>query len=138
VTSHKLNALQIDISDFDKLDDDFISYMSMCIRSLNLKTFIFNISEIQLSDSQFESLIYDSLMAMVKLEKLYLFMENIKFDEPKMKYLEKLFLKLKNLDYLFMDLKKNKLEKDDIALFEKYIAHIPSKEILYEWRFEEE
>jgi hypothetical protein len=132
VTSHKLNALQIDISDFDRLDDDYISYMSMSIRSLNLKTFIFNFSECQLTDSQFECLVYDSLMAMTKLEKLYLFMENIKFDECKAKILEKLFSKLKGLEYLYMDLKKNKLEKDDIAMFEKCFAHVYTKEIIYE------
>ena len=127
----KLNYVLIDFTNYDGLDSEKFEAFVNCIRNWNPKTLILLLSGIQMSDTQFESLIYESLRTMNNLENFYLDIQDIKFNKNKMKSLEKLIPKLVNLSNIFINLKKNNLHNEDISHISKEIQHIPAREFLF-------
>ena len=127
----KLSYFQLDLSNYDGLDNEKFEAIVNCIRNWNLKTFILLISGVKLTDTQFDSLVFESLRTMNNLENLYLDIQNINFSKSKMKTLEHLIPKMENLNNIFINLRNNNLLKEDIAHISKEIQHIPAREFLF-------
>lgn len=128
----KLTYFQLDMSNYADLDNEKLSCIVKCIRNWNLKTLILLFPHVKFTDPQFESLIFESIKTMTNLENLYLDLENINFDSNKMRTMEKLIPKIKNLQNIFINIKSNNLSKDDIAKLSKELNHIPVREFIWE------
>lgn len=127
-----INYFHLDLSNYSDLDNDKLACIVKCIRNWNLKTLILLFPHVKLTDPQFESLIYESIKTMNNLENLYLDLENIGFDASKMRTLERLIPKLKNLQNVFINIKGNNLTKDEIAKLSKELNHVHQREFLFE------
>jgi hypothetical protein len=128
----KFENLEIDLREYDGLDDDKVLALIDCVRNYNLKTFILILSDINLTDDEFEGLIYKTMEKMTNLEKLHLELENINMTEIKRKVIEKILTKLKNIDTVYINLKRNKLTPQDISHISKAMHHIPNQDFVCE------
>jgi hypothetical protein len=128
----KMSYFQLDMSNTSDLDDDKLDAIVKCIRVWNLKSLILLFSNVKLTDTQFESLIFESIQTMTNLENLYLDLENIDFDENKLHTLERLIPKLKNLQKIFLNIKRNKITRNEIERLGKNLKHISSQELIFE------
>jgi hypothetical protein len=127
----RLNYVQIDLTNYDGLDSEKFEALVNCIRNWNPKTLILLLSGVKMSDTQFDSLMFESLRTMNSLENLYLDLQNTDFNKNKMKSLEKLLPKLESLNNIFLNLKSNNLHTEDITHISKEIQHIPAREFLF-------
>ena len=127
----KIAYFQLDLSNYSDLDNEKLESIVKCLRCWNLKTLILLFSQVKIADSQFESLIYESIHMNSNLENLYLHLENINFDSNKMSTLEKLIPKLKNLQNIYINIKSNNLKKEEITKLSKAMNHVPTREFLW-------
>jgi hypothetical protein len=130
LSATKIEYFQLDISNFDKINSEMFEAIIKCIRTWNLKTLILQISGINISDSQFESLIFESLRTMTNLQNLYLDMERVGWNKNKNRSIERLIPQLESLNNIFLNVKNNNLTKDEIEGISKMIKHIPSREFI--------
>lgn len=131
LSATKIENLEIDLTDYEHLDQDRIQALVDCVRGMNLKTFVFLLSNVSLKDNQFNQLIYDTMENMFNLKTLYLELENVGMNSNKVKTLENLLSKHQNIKSLYINLKKNNLTKDDVAHVSKVTMHIPSRDIIF-------
>jgi hypothetical protein len=127
----KISYFQLDLTNYSDLDNEKLESIVKCLRCWNLKTLILLFSHVKFANPQFESLIYESIHMNSNLENLYLDLENINFDSNKMRTLEKLIPKLKNLQNIYINVKSNHLTKEEITKLSKAMNHVPVREFIW-------
>jgi hypothetical protein len=127
----RLNYFLLDLTNYDGLDSDKVEAIINCIKNWNLKTLILCLQGVKLNDNQFNSLFYESIRTMTNLENLYIDLENSGATKSKLKSLEHLIPKMNKLNNIFLNLRNNKIEKEDVNQISKEIQHIPAREFLF-------
>jgi hypothetical protein len=121
---------KMDIKDWT-LDDDKVNKIANCLKNWNLYHFSLNMSNVSLTDRQFDELLLP-LRNMNNLEILHLIMENVEMDDYKRRSLQKLVREMKNLRSVHINIRSNKISRDALADFRSLLEPIPIRQLLWD------
>ena len=122
------NRFHVDFIKFN-FTDDKIQHFSNCLKIWNLKEFNLNISDISISDSQFENLLKKCFLEMKNLKKLHLILENIQINSQKVKSIVNALEYLPNLNHVFINIKRNIIEIEDMTFLNQALNKFYSREL---------
>jgi len=126
----RIEIFELDLS-YTECSSSALECINKCLRFWNLKTLILKIVGIKISDSDFDSLIYESLKLMSNMTNLYLDLESLnKWTHNKSRSMNKLFSKLQ-LEKIYINLKNASCNKEDMEEISKSIKHISTKELIF-------
>ena len=103
--------MHIDLSS-TTLDDKNVEALTTCIKNLKLKNLSLHLSNIKLSDDQYEK-VMKSLEGMKSLKILHLEMENVNLNNKKRKRIESLIESLPDLTHVSINLRNNNISEED-------------------------
>jgi hypothetical protein len=126
----KQRIFKCDIKDME-LDDEKINKLANTLKNWNLYHFHLNISNVNLSDKQFDCLI-EPLKGMNDLEILHLIMENINMDDYKRHSLQRAIRDMKNLRSVHINIRSNKISRDALSDFRHILEPIPIRQLLWD------
>jgi hypothetical protein len=127
---NKEKIFKMDISNW-QLDDDKVNRIASVLKNWNLYHFHLNMSNVNLTDKQFECLL-NPLKGMPNLEILHLIMENINLNDYKRECLRRLVKELKNLRSVHINIRSNKITKDALSEFRSIVEPIQIRQLLWD------
>jgi GTP1/Obg family GTP-binding protein len=122
------NRFHVDLVKFN-LTDDIIEQFSNCLKKWNLREFNLNISDSVISDTQFENFLKKCFPELKNLERLHLILENIEINSQKIKSITSTLENLPNLNHVFINIKRNKVQLEDMTLLNQALNKFYSREI---------
>ena len=122
------NRFHLDMNNFS-IDDEKIEIIIEAVKNWQLREINFNISNTNLSDSQFDKLLFSSLSSIKTLEKVHLILENVQLNANKIKTINSILSSLPNLKHVFLNIKNNKVNLEDLTDLNKAIQKFYSREI---------
>jgi hypothetical protein len=130
LSKSKQRIFKCDIKDME-LDDERVNKLASAMKNWNLYHFNLNMSNVKLSDNQFDSLI-EPLKSMNDLEILHLIMENIDMNEHKRQSLQRAIREMKNLRSVHINIRSNKISRDALSDFRHFLEPIPIRQLLWD------
>jgi EAL domain-containing protein (putative c-di-GMP-specific phosphodiesterase class I) len=120
----------MDIKDW-QLDDDKVNKIASLLKNWNLYHFCLNMSNVNLTDNQFEDLL-SPLKNMSNLEILHLILENTDMNDYKRHALQRLIRDMKNLRSVHINVRSNKISRDALHDFRSLLEPIPIRQFLWD------
>jgi ATP phosphoribosyltransferase regulatory subunit HisZ len=127
---NKLKIFQVDFKNFE-LNEEKINIITNCLKNWDLNHFHIDLSNVKINDSQLENLFYP-LRNMKNLKKLHLVFENMDMNEKRRTYIQNFIKELPNLISVRLNIKNNKLTKDEIDSFRQLLNSYQDNELLHD------
>jgi hypothetical protein len=126
----KQRIFKCDLKDME-LDDERVGKLANTFKNWNLYHFHLNMSNINLTDKQFDTLI-EPLKSMNDLEILHLIMENINMNDYKRHALQRAIREMNNLRSVHINIRSNKISRDAVSDFRHILEPIPIRQLLWD------
>ncbi len=125
----KKEELHLDLTN-TKIDDEKVEAMSKCFKKLDLKRLSLHVSNVELTNKQFDHLI-DSIEANKNLSILNLEMENVNLNRTKRNKLESLVYSLKNLSNVTINIRNNNLRDEDVSALDNVLRRFEIRQFFF-------
>jgi hypothetical protein len=126
----KQRIFKCDIKDME-FDDEKVQKLTTCLKNWNLYHFHLNMSNVNLSDKQFDEIL-SPLKNMNDLEILHLIMENINMNDYKRHALQRAIREMNNLRSVHINIRSNKISRDALSDFRHILDPIPIRQLLWD------